>query len=414
MVIILFLFLFLSSSAILYTTAQNIQLVQDLALQALRSTAFSLAVSAENALRANGRSEDGQIREIFSDRVVAYALIVRTDGMILFHTNQSLIGSRLPSADIERLSKAGLPSGRRMTLQTGTPAYEFDYPLHNTADATEVLRLVLHTAPADQIVDMAERSWWTVGSVLLLLWMTGILLWRMFVRYVRLQNELAGQKHMALIGQMTAVLAHEIRNALASIKGYAQLTDEKTPESDVRKPGLAAILTGSNRIERLVNKLLLFSKEEIYHTEPIAIVPFLREAALLALPSWAGRVEIDGDARLRVKADKEKLHRVIDNGIRNAIQAMGEMGVLTLSARKDGRWVVIRIEDTGTGIADEEMPRLFTPFFTTKSDGTGLGLSYAEKVVKGMGGRIEITNRNNGTGAVLTIRLLKAEGMANG
>jgi len=104
-------------------------------------------------------------------------------------------------------------------------------------------------------------------------------------------------------------------------------------------------------------------------------------------------------------ADPEKLRRVLANGIRNATQAMHGGGCLRISAGLEGRWASIRIEDTGPGIPETELTRLFTPFHTTKTDGTGLGMAYSKKVIEGMGGGIELANRVDGAGAVLTIRL---------
>ena len=101
-------------------------------------------------------------------------------------------------------------------------------------------------------------------------------------------------------------------------------------------------------------------------------------------------MELDLEADLRVRADAEKLERVIVNAVRNAVQAMGATGLLRVILRRRGGQVAIRIEDTGEGIAPEALPKLFTPFYTTRATGTGLGLAYAKKVVEGMGGTIEL------------------------
>lgn len=401
----LFLFLLVSSGAIIYTTSRNIRSVEELALQSLRSTAFALAESAANALRENDRTGLEQIREIFSDRVVAYALIADNGGIVSFHTNPRLRGSCISSEDAERILRSGISVGRKIVLHTGLPAYQFDYALHDVGGRDGLLRVVLHTTPADKIVAEAGTVWWTVGIVLALLWSMGILLGLMLIRYLRLQVDLAEGKRMALIGQMTAVLAHEIRNALASIKGYTQLIDEKTPGTDARKPNLAAVLAGTGRIETLVNDLLLFSRQEEYDIKNVDITGLLREAVYHTVPSWRGTVEFDERHQVSAAVDKDKLYRALANGILNAVQAMGDTGVLTLSAWREGRWATISIEDTGPGIPEADIPLLFTPFHTTKAEGTGLGLSYAEKVVKGMGGSLNLVNRQNRPGAVLTIRL---------
>ena len=406
------LFLLFSSAAILYTTAQNTRSAQSLATQALESTALALSSSAENALRASQDMASDEIRQILSDRVVAYALIASQDGKVLFHTNPRLAGSYLTPEEVNWPS--GTASGQRITLRTGLPAYEFNYVLHRTGGADELLRLVLHTTPADHIVSGARRMWWTVGGVLLLLWVVGIMLDRVFNRHLRLREELERREQLALIGQMTAVLAHEIRNALGSMKGYAQWVHEKMEEPDPRKAGLAIVLQGVQRIEALVNDLLLYSREEQYLFQRLDLLPLMREIVHATVSSWKGKVEIETTPGTIVMADQEKLHRALTNGLRNAIQAMGGEGTLRIQAHPDGRWINIRIEDTGPGIPAAEFPRLFTPFYTTKAEGTGLGLAYSKKVIEGMAGKIELGNREDGKGAILNIYLPKAGEIGNG
>jgi two-component system, NtrC family, sensor histidine kinase HydH len=407
---LLLFFLVVSSAAILYSTAQNRDAVEGLALQALQSTAFAIASSAESALMTSAWSDAREIREIFSDRVVAYALIARADGEISFHTNRFLVGSSLPANEIDRFLKTGLSSGKRVNLQTGVSAYQFDYMLHNPEGRPELLRLVLHTTPADKIISGARKVWWTALVVLLLLWTTGVTLSLMLTRYLRLQTEVEKGRQMSLIGQMTAVLAHEIRNALTSIKGFAQLADEKTPQSDEKKPALAAVLTGTDRIESLVNDLLLFSRNEEYNMSVVDVAQIIREEAHLSVHSWKGTVEFAGEGPVYANADEAKLRRVIGNGIMNALEAMGGTGTLRFSTGNESRWATISIEDTGAGLSEKVKEHLFEPFRTTKVNGTGLGLAYSEKVVEGMGGRIALSEKGHALkGAVLTIRLPAAQ-----
>jgi len=160
--------------------------------------------------------------------------------------------------------------------------------------------------------------------------------------------------------------------------------DEKTPASDEKKPALAAVLTGTARIESLVNNLLLFSRNEEYNMSVVDVTAILREEAHLPAYSWKGTVEFNWEHPVYARADKEKLHRVVANTIRNALEAMGEEGTLVLSAGHENRWAVVRIEDTGPGLSGEMREHLFEPFHTTKVDGTGLGLAYCKKVVTGM------------------------------
>jgi signal transduction histidine kinase len=404
------LFLILSTAAVLYTTAQNTRIAQSLADQALESTALSLSSSAEMELRLSGARPGDPIRRLFSDRVVAYALIAKGDGTVLFHTNPALAGSNLSEKGLKQWLQSGKASGRRTFLRTGLPVFEFNYILHRPDGQAELLRLVLHTTSADLIISQSERIWWTVGLVLIILWTIGILLERMFSRQLRLGKELEEKRQLAVIGQMTAVLSHEIRNALGGIKGFTQWVDEKTEASDPKKEALAFVLKGTDRIESLVNDLLLFSKEESYERKALDIAPLVEEVIALEFQDKKDSVvDINLEQGLRVWGDAGKLHRVLLNGFQNALQAAERPSGIRVTGRSRGKWAEIRIEDSGPGIPANEFPLLFTPFHTTKPDGTGLGLAYSRKVISGMGGRIELVNREDRKGAALAIRLPRVE-----
>jgi signal transduction histidine kinase len=404
----LVIFLLISSAAILYTTARNFHSVQMLSEQALESTGLALSASAEAALRTTGNAAEAEIREIFSDRVVAYALIAGKDGKVLFHTNPRLIGSHLSDQDNQKWPSR-TAGGRRIKLRTGLPAYEFDYILHQTDGTAELLRIVLYTTAADRIVSDARKMWWTVGVILILLWIVGVMLEWIFARHLRLQKELEQRNQLAFIGQMTAVLAHEIRNALGSIKGYVQWVYEKFEKPDPKKEGLSVVLRGVERIESLINDLLRFSRKEQYSIQPLDPGYLIREVVKSAISNWNGKVEVDAKPGTWAMGDREKLYQVLVNVTRNAIQAMESDGNLEISVRQEGPWVKIRVKDTGPGITAEGLPRLFTPFYTTKTDGTGLGLAYSKKVMEGMGGKITLSNRRGRTGAVLSIQVPKTK-----
>jgi len=96
--------------------------------------------------------------------------------------------------------------------------------------------------------------------------------------------------------------------------------------------------------------------------------------------------------------------------VRNSVQSMGESGLLHIVLRRQGDRIAIRIEDSGDGIAPAALPNLFTPFYTTRATGTGLGLAYAKKVVEGMGGTIELKRREGTAGAIFTVLLPRAGG----
>lgn len=407
----LFLLLTFFSAALIYITSQNVGIARSLAAKSLENTALALSTAAENALRLYGSGGTEQIQEVLSDRVVAYALIAAADGTILYHTNPGRVGTRL-TEDERGGWQPGSATSRQIIMGTGVPGYEFNFTLHRPDGGTELLRLILHTTQSEMVVSWTNRMRWIVGSVLLLLWTGGFFLERTATRALKLQARQEEQERLTLIGRMTAVLAHEIRNALAGVKGYAQWAHEKTEDSLPAKTALAAVLQGTGRIETLVNELLLFARDEAFSLVPVDLLPVVREAIrdVFAAGEEQGEIsiEVNIEEGVRVKADREKLYRALINGIRNARDAAGQDGAIRISSSRDDRWVNVSIVDDGIGLPEGKEDRIFSPFFTTKTDGTGLGLAYARKVIEGMGGTIALGNRPDAAGAVLSIRLPSA------
>lgn len=377
--------------------------------QVLEGTGLALASTVEAELRSGDSLSTNHVRRIFSDRLIAYALVADKNGSILFHTNPGLIGSPLNERGLGNWLQTGQTYGHRIMLRTGLPAFAFNYLLHLPDGRAELLRLVLHTFPADQMITKAKRMWWTVGLVLSILWTVGILFERLSARQLRLQEDFQKREQLAVIGQMTAVLAHEIRNALGGIKGYTQWVDEKLGTQDPKRTGLAFVLKGVKRIESLVEDLLLYSRKETYHPEPLLIDRVLQEVLHTEFIPDVKAIETDMEPGIIIMADREKVHRVLLNGIQNAFQSMEENPSLRIKTESKGKWAVIYIEDTGRGILKEDLSRIFTPFYSTKTTGTGLGLAYSKKVIEGMGGLINLYNREGGNGAVLMIKLPKAK-----
>lgn len=407
-ILLLFFFLLITTGAIIFTTWQNLRSVRAVADQSIQNLAMALSLSVENSLRSRNNPAYDDISRIFSDRIVAYAFIADRDGRIIYHTNPLLIGSIAENKEqINALFRSQTPIGHRTTLRTGTPVYQFRYILRLAKGRDEVLELVLNRSASDKVVAEAGQIWWTVAAILTGFWTIGFILAWTLIRYTGLQEELEERKRMALIGQMTAVLTHEIRNAIGGIKGFAQWVDEKTPPEDTRKTGLDMILKGTNRVEDLVNNLLMYSREETYTSTEFNLTALIHEITDVRKTGWKGNTIVAGNPEVVITADREKLERVILNGVRNAIEAMGDNGELTISITDKRQTITISIEDTGPGIPEADLSRIFTPFFTTKINGTGLGLAHSRKLIEGMGGRIDLQNRKDKLGAILTINLPK-------
>jgi signal transduction histidine kinase len=149
--------------------------------------------------------------------------------------------------------------------------------------------------------------------------------------------------------------------------------DEKTALSDPRKRGLSIALKGTERIESLVNELLLFAREETFSSSPVDLPPLLESLVREEAAGWPGQVAVDSVVGVRVLADPDRLRRVLANGVRNAIQAMGETGVLRIGANRAGKRVRIFIEDSGPGIL-KPSGHVCSPFHHHEARRHGRGL----------------------------------------
>jgi len=200
------------------------------------------------------------------------------------------------------------------------------------------------------------------------------------------------ERHLAA-GQMAAVMAHDFSNVLNSITQAATLLDIKkeAPDSE-RQPYVAMIRNAANRGVEIIQRIresIIGSKGE---TSEITAGDLLEQSLELTRPLWSRVDGLSVDRRygattaLRVNA--ADVRRALVNLIINAIQAMPKGGKLVLSSSTKEHGALLTVEDTGQGISDEVRPKIFSPYFTTKKSGTGLGLSGARRIITAQGGRI--------------------------
>jgi two-component system, NtrC family, sensor histidine kinase HydH len=216
----------------------------------------------------------------------------------------------------------------------------------------------------------------------------------------RAQAEARRSERLAALGQLSAGLAHEIRNPLGVIKGSAEMLTQKVGEANPLATELAGYISSEvNRLSALVSRFLDFARP--LHAEPIAgdITAVLDRILKSVAEQWKGgavRVEKLYSSRLPLALLDENLcEQVFTNLIQNAYEAMGEAGgelrVIVSAVLKDaGQRVEVRLQDTGPGIPDELREQIFNPFFTTKKTGVGLGLSIVAKIMDEHHGAIRV------------------------
>lgn len=336
---------------------------------------------------------------------VAYAAILAEDGKILFHTNPDLVGSEVADNRFQAVLGTGELSEKRIQLGTGETVYEFQTPLH-LAGKTCIVRLALHTWRADEVMRQARLGMTVIFSLLAVGWVLGLSVLWLLKRQAEHQQQAALQKELARLGEVGAVLAHEVRNPLAGIKGYGQFLEERLPVGKER--GFAGLIVSeANRLERLVDDILLYTRSEavaLAPCRPASIADSVLE--LLAPQAEERRVHITSNIPddLNVLCSEEGLRRVLLNLITNALQAVADDGEVVVSGQRDGKWAKISVTDNGPGISIEMQTVLFEPFRTSKARGAGLGLAVCKKIIDGCGGSIQAGVASAG-GALFAVSL---------
>ncbi len=227
---------------------------------------------------------------------------------------------------------------------------------------------------------------------------------------IRTQADLARAAKLADLGVMAAGVAHEINTPLAIIRGNTEVLEMGIPPGHPNREEIDIIARQTERMAKIVANLLAFAREKRLRQGTVAIHPLLDDVVAqlgFQVPVENIRVERRYDPELAtVPGDGDQLRQVFTNLVLNAVQAMPGGGVLTLatgrSAEGDNCWV--EVADTGSGIPREDLDKLFSPFFTTKENGTGLGLSVSYGIVKDHGGEIGVVD-TGGPGTVFRVTL---------
>ncbi len=213
----------------------------------------------------------------------------------------------------------------------------------------------------------------------------------------RLQDQVRIQERLVALGELSAGVAHEIRNPLGAIRGFVELLGRRVAE-DRDKALVRSILHEVSDLNHIVTDFLTFAREPVLEVEPTDPAELIRDALAVALPEdHPVRIRLDLPERLpQVAMDRTQVKKALVNIIQNGVNAMGDVhtlgGTLYVTAEDVAGGVAFRITDTGPGVPDDVRKKMFNPFFTTRAEGTGLGLSIANKVVEGHGGHIEVEN----------------------
>jgi two-component system nitrogen regulation sensor histidine kinase GlnL len=251
-----------------------------------------------------------------------------------------------------------------------------------------------------------------------------ILLLRDIKRRKELEEDLKRADRLALMGTLAAGLAHEIRNPLGGIKGAAQFL-RRSADGDPSLHDFTGIMIREvDRVNQLIEQLLDLSRPAQLTLGPVNIHEILDDVLLLEGHSvGAGEIQVRKrfDPSLPpIRGDRAQLIQVFLNLVKNAFQAMSDGGTLTVTTRLEtdyhireqgtapNRFIWVDLADEGCGIREEDLANIFSPFFTTKNNGTGLGLATCYRIIKEHGGTIRVESIE-GRGSIFRVSLVVAD-----
>lgn len=357
---------------------------------------------------------------------VLRANVYAPDRRVLWSSRPELIGQTFPANDeldealkgrvvVNRADEAheapkaehqGLAGRAKVYVENYLPVY--DDQRHELIGVIEVYR---QPAALFEVIRSGQRRVW-LGSACGGLFLFGVLVW--FVR--RTERALHEQQHrlveaetLAIVGEISAAVAHSIRNPLVSIRTSAELQRElHGDEGGVH----TEMMRNVDRIEHLVRTLLSYASEPAERQASADLGDVLRDAAQRFAPDLQAhgkRFELDVEAGLgTVGAEPVLLAQVFNSLLANAVEATRAGDLVRLAARRDGHAARIELDDSGAGIAPGQLQDIFKPFFTTKPRGLGLGLALARRIVLRLGGEISIASEaGKGTRVRLRLPLLR-------
>ena len=224
----------------------------------------------------------------------------------------------------------------------------------------------------------------------------------------RLVDKLHQSERMASLGEMIASVSHEIKNPLGIIRSTADLLEKKVIQFEPQNQLASIIREEADRLNRIVTEFLDFARPQIPRMDQVRIETILEKNLHFLSPELARRgITVQKDfipGSQTIPLDQDQIYRAFLNILLNAVQAMPEGGKIGIKVRYISREAIIEINDSGSGLSEEERVKAFQPFFTTKEKGSGLGLAIVKNIIEAHHGTIQMVNsESGGTAVVITL-----------
>lgn len=235
-----------------------------------------------------------------------------------------------------------------------------------------------------------------------------VILFRDLTEIRHLKKEIARSRRLASIGRLAAGVAHEIRNPLSSIKGFATYFKERYRDTPKDRQTAEIMIQEVERLDRVIGQLLEFARPVSIQRRPTPLDALVRHSLKMIEGDARQKgitLKVKNDPRINtVQIDPDKIKQVLLNLYLNALEAMEKGGDISVAffRMETNQSIQITVSDTGPGIKPEDLPHLFDPYFTTKTSGTGLGLAVVHKIIESHKGEIRVTSRL-GEGTTITL-----------
>lgn len=388
----------------------------------------SFIIAFESILRSGMRSEAGVRLQVLLEEMAAspgivFVAVTMPDGTIVAHSDRGRLGEILQVKDVEMdearmrelgpgmLARWGIMhlEGRRVfavyrQFSPGVTDAAKGYP-------TPVIFLGLDISPFE-ITRSQNRDYVAMLSAVTLLVGLVCLLALYYaeraresrqrqrkaeVEVRRLEGEVRRKEKLAAVGNLAAGVAHEIRNPLSSIKGYATYFGQRFPEGSEDRAAANVMVNEVDRLNRVIMDLIGLSRPSDVFPRAGSITGVVEHVVRLIRQDTEKRgVEVECRVARGVPqamVDPERMGQALLNLCINALDAMPDGGRLTLAVAWQKKGVCLMVRDTGIGIPPRQLPHIFDPYFTTKGQGTGLGLAMVHKIVEAHNGEISVTSR---------------------
>ncbi|AXO82439.1 TPA: two-component system sensor histidine kinase ZraS [Escherichia coli] len=378
-------------------------------------------------MRMHHAQQQALLEEMAGQPGVRWFAVTDEQGTIVMHSNSGMVGKQLYSPqEMQQLHPGDEEAWRRIDSADGEPVLEiyrqfqpmFAAGMHRMrhmqqyAATPQAIFIAFDASNIVSAEDREQRNTLIILFALATVLLASVLSFFWYRRYLRsrqlLQDEMKRKEKLVALGHLAAGVAHEIRNPLSSIKGLAKYFAERAPAGGEAHQLAQVMAKEADRLNRVVSELLELVKPTHLALQAVDLNTLINHSLQLVSQDANSR-EIQlrftaNDTLPEIQADPDRLTQVLLNLYLNAIQAIGQHGVISVTASESGAGVKISVTDSGKGIAADQLEAIFTPYFTTKAEGTGLGLAVVHNIVEQHGGTIQVASQE-GKGATFTLWL---------